>query len=155
MSDVDFPGAEALSSARTSTMSSSLKQLKQSEKSALRQREVILELQGIVNDIERCEQTIADLQRELAAVTARYPERRTTRQDIAYLTDLLKCANKKLAWEKNIASLQKRMPIVLEKMSALLNDAKNPPSDQTRAEMLQSLQAVQTAMERLQNVKLD
>jgi hypothetical protein len=134
---------------------SSIKQLKQAQKSAVRQREVILELDTIVRDIERCEQTITDLQRELAIVTAKYPAERTTRQDIAYLTDLLKCANRKLAWEKNIASLQKRVPSVLEQMSSLLNDAANPPADQTRTEMLRSLQEVQVAMERLQNVKVN
>src|ERR1041385_7331662 len=120
----------------------SLKQLRQAEKTAVRQREIILDLDVIVRDIERCEQTISELQRELALVTAKYPAQRTTRQDIAYLTDLLKCANKKLAWEKHIASLQKRMPPTLEKMSALLNDPANPPSDQTRAEMLRTLQQV-------------
>ena len=132
----------------------SIKQLKQGQKNAVRQREVILELDTIVRDIERCEHTITDLQRELATVTAKYPAERTTRQDIAYLTDLLKCANRKLAWEKNIASLQKRVPLVLEQMAALLNDATSPPADQTRTEMLRSLQGVQIAMERLQNVKV-
>jgi len=134
---------------------SSIKQLKQAEKSALQQREVIIALEAIVHDIARCEETIIDLQSELAAVTAKYPAERTTRQDIAYLTDLLKCANRKLAWEKNIAGLQKRLPLVLEKMSTLMNDSTHPPGDQTRAEMLQSLRQVQTAMERLQNVKAD
>jgi hypothetical protein len=133
---------------------SSLKQLKQSEKSALHQQQVIQELNAIVKDIERCEKTIHDLQRELTAVNSRYPVPRTTRDDIAYLTDLLKCANKKLAWEKQIASMQKRTPVVLEKMSGLLNDAVNPPRDQVRSGMLQALQAVQAAMERLQNVKV-
>ena len=133
---------------------SSLKQLKQSEKSALQQQQVIQELKTIVKDIERCEKTIHDLQRELTAVNSRYPVPRTTREDIAYLTDLLKCANKKLAWEKQIASMQKRTPAVLEKMSGLLNDTVNPPPDLIRAEMLHSLQGVQAAMERLQNVQV-
>src|SRR6476661_1301108 len=65
---------------------SSLKQLKQSEKSALQQQQVIQELKTIVKDIERCEKTIHDLQRELTAVNSRYPVPRTTREDIAYLT---------------------------------------------------------------------
>lgn len=132
---------------------SSLKQLKESQKSALGQQQVIVELNAIVRDIERCDKTIGDLQQELVAANSKYPAPRTTRDDIAYLTDLLKCANKKLAWEKQIASLQKRTPAVLEKMSGLLNDPTHPPPEQTRAEMLQALQRVQTAMERLQNVK--
>jgi hypothetical protein len=132
---------------------SSIKQLKLSEKSAQQQRQVIAELNAIVTDIERCEKTIHDLQRELAAVNSKYPATRTTREDIAYLTDLLKCANKKLAWEKQIASLQKRTPAVLEQMSGLLNDPQNPPPDAIRTEMLGALQKVQVTMERLQNVK--
>jgi hypothetical protein len=96
-----------------------------------------------------------DLQSELAAVNARYPSPRTTRQDIGYLTDLLKCANKKLAWEKQIASMQKRTPATLEKMAQLLNDPKNPPADAMRVEMLRALQGVQAAMARLQNMKAE
>jgi hypothetical protein len=131
----------------------SIKDLKLAEKSLARQREVVLELNTLVADIERCEKTILDLQKELAAVNAKYPSPRTTRQDIAYLTDLLKCANKKLAWEKQIASMQKRTPATLEKMAQLLNDTKNPPADEMRVGMLQALQGVQAAMERLQGIK--
>ena len=133
----------------------SLKDLKLAEKSVVRQQEVVSELETLVRDIERCEKTIMDLQSELAAVNARYPSPRTTRQDIGYLTDLLKCANKKLAWEKQIASMQKRTPATLEKMAQLLNDPKNPPVDVMRVEMLRALQGVQAAMARLQNMKTE
>ncbi|HEX4263785.1 MAG TPA: hypothetical protein VH597_05550 [Verrucomicrobiae bacterium] len=132
----------------------SIKDLKLAEKSIVRQQEVVSELNTLVRDIERCEKTIADLQNELAAVNARYPTPRTTRQDIGYLTDLLKCANKKLAWEKQIASMQKRTPATLEKMAQLLNDPKNPPADGMRVGMLQALQGVQAAMARLQGMKM-
>jgi hypothetical protein len=131
----------------------SLKELKQAEKSIIQQHQVVLELSAIVKDIERCEKTITELQRELAATNSKYPSPRTTRQDIAYLTDLLKCANKKLAWEKQLASLQKRTPATLEQMAVLLNDPKNPPTEPIRSDMLRALQGVQAAMERLQNVK--
>lgn len=131
----------------------SIKDLKLAEKTVVRQQHVVSELNTLVRDIERCEKTIVDLQNELAAVNAKYPSPRTTRQDIAYLTDLLKCANKKLAWEKQIASMQKRTPDTLEQMAALLNDPKNPPADAMRIEMLRALQGVQAAMERLQNIK--
>jgi hypothetical protein len=134
---------------------SSLKQLKLSAKSAVQQQQVIAELNAIVKDIERSEKTIGDLQNELNAANSKYPTPRTTREDIGYLTELLKCANKKLAWEKQMASLQKRTPAVLEKMSGLLNDPKNPPPDEVRIEMLRALQSVQAAMERLQNVKVN
>src|SRR5689334_23301730 len=100
----------------------SLKELRLAEKSLARQQQVVAELNTIVKDIIRCETTILDLQRELTAINAKYPPPRTTRQDIAYLTDLLKCAHKKLAWEKQLASLQKRTPATLESMAALLND---------------------------------
>lgn len=131
----------------------SIKDLKLAEKTVVRQQHVVSELNTLVRDIERCEKTIVDLQNELAAVNAKYPSPRTTRQDIAYLTDLLKYANKKLAWEKQIASMQKRTPDTLEQMAALLNDPKNPPADAMRIEMLRALQGVQAAMERLQNIK--
>jgi hypothetical protein len=132
----------------------SLKELKLAKKSAAQQQQVILELQQLVKDVERCEKMIVDLQRELTAVNDKYPIPRTTREDIGYLTDLLRCANKKLVWEKHIASLQKRTPVLLENMSRLLNDPKNPPAEQTRAEMLRALQGVQAVMERLQNVHM-
>ncbi len=136
-------------------MTPSIKDIKQSEKSVLLQQQVISELNVLVRDIERCEKTILDLQSELAVVNAKYPSPRTTRQDIGYLTDLLKCANKKLAWEKQIASMQKRTPGTLERMTQLLNDPKNPPADDMRANMLQALQGVQLAMQRLQSVKAE
>jgi predicted RNase H-like nuclease (RuvC/YqgF family) len=133
----------------------SIKELKIAEKSVVVQQQVVTELNTLVRDIERCEKTIMDLQADLGAVNAKYPSPRTTRQDVAYLTDLLKCANKKLAWEKQIASMQKRTPATLEKMAQLLNDPKNPPADAMRVEMLRALQGVQTAMARMQNMKTE
>jgi cob(I)alamin adenosyltransferase len=134
---------------------SSFKDLKLAEKSALQQAQVILELNAIVKDIERCERSILDLQKDLETVNSKHKDRKSTREDIAYLEDLLKCANKKLTWEKHIASLQKRTPSVLERMMRVMNDPVNPPPDETRAQMLQSLQAVQAAMERLQKAKVE
>ncbi len=134
---------------------SSIKDLKLAEKSVVLQQQVVSELNTLVRDIERCEKTILDLQGELIAVNARYPNPRTTRQDIGYLTDLLKCATKKLAWEKQIASMQKRTPSTLQKMAELLNDEKNPPADAMKVEMMRALQGVQGAMERLQSLKTE
>src|SRR5215204_4579162 len=131
----------------------SLKELRLADKSVAQQRQVIAELNSIVKDIERCERTITELQSELGAINSRFSGPRNTRQDIEYLTSLLNCAKKKLAWEKNLASLQKRTPQVLENMTSLLNDPKNPPADQTRMEMLRALQGVQSAMERLQSIQ--
>lgn len=134
---------------------SSLKQYKLAGKSLTRQQEVIGELDTLVKDIERCEKTILDLKKELEAVNQKHQGRKTTRDDIAYLEDLLKCAHKKLTWEKQIASLKKRTPVLLQKMSALINDVQTPPTDEVRAGMLRALQRVQAAMERLENVKVD
>ena len=131
------------------------KQLKLAEKAAREQREVILQLNALVNDIDRCEKTIAGLKIELDAVNAKHQGRNSTREDIAYLTDLLECAKKKLAWEKQMASLQKRTPAILETMTRLMNDPQAPPAEQTRADMLQALQAIQAAMERLNQVRVN
>jgi len=133
----------------------SIKQFKRIEKGAAQQQRVIQELNGVVKDIERCEQTIHSLQKELLEINENHQNRKTTREDIAYLEALLKCANKKLVWEKNIASLQKRTPAILADVSRLMNDPQLPPDEQLRAQMLQSLQAVQAAMERLQSVKIE
>jgi hypothetical protein len=133
---------------------STFKQIQQAEKSALKQQEVITELNNLARQIDRAADTINNLQAELVAVSAKYPPKRTTREDIAFLTDLLKCANKKLAWEKQIASLQKRTPALMEKMTAVLNDPKYPPAEQTRMEMLQVLQGIQANMERFQTINM-
>jgi chromosome segregation ATPase len=132
----------------------SIKQIKAIEKNLLRQKEIIEELNSLVRDIERCERTITELQTELEGVNVRHQHRKTTRDDIAYLEDLLKCANKKLVWERQIGSLQKRTPPVLERMGNLLNDPNAIGDGETRAGMLRSLQALQGAMARLQSFSL-
>ena len=124
------------------------------EKNAAQQQQIIIELNTVVKDIERCEKTIIDLKSELEAVNVKHQGRRTTREDIDYLTALLKCANKKLAWEKQMASLQKRTPQILERMSKLINDPNAAPDENIRGQIVQSLQAVQSAMERLQNLQV-
>jgi hypothetical protein len=134
---------------------SSLKQYKAAEKSLAQQKEVIIELSDLVQDIERCEKSITALRTELEAVNEQHKERKTTREDIAYLEALLKCAHKKLAWEKQMASLKKRTPDLLQRLATLINDPATPPADGMRAAMLQSLQSVQAAMERLEKVKIE
>ena len=134
---------------------SSLKQLKTEQKLAGQQLQVVQDLETLVKDIERAESTITTLKTELEAVNLKHQGRKTTRDDIAYLTDLLKCANKKLAWEKQIASLQKRTPAIMDRMESLINDPSAPGDNTARQAMLASLQKVQAAMERLQGVKVD
>ncbi len=128
----------------------SLRQIAAEEKGVARQRQVLSELNSIVRDIERCEKTMMDLQRELGEANTKYQRPRTTREDVAYLSILLACAKKKLGWEQQIGSLQKRTPSILEQLVALLNDPQAPPAAETRNQMLASLQRVQAAMERLQ-----
>jgi len=131
----------------------SLRELRLAEKSVTQQRQVVSELNSIVRDIERCERTINELQTELGGINAKFAGPRDTRQDIDYLSALLACAKKKLAWEKTIASLQKRTPQVLEEMARLLNDPQNPPQEPLRSDMLRALQGVQAAMVRLQQIQ--
>ena len=132
----------------------SLKEIKLAEKRALQQAEVVSELKVLAKDITRCEQTIADLKKDLEAVNSRHQGKRTTREDIAYLTELLECAKRKLAWEKQMASLQKRTPVILETMTRLMNDPQSVPAAGTRSEMLRALQDIQSAMERLNQAKV-
>jgi chromosome segregation ATPase len=128
---------------------------KLAEKAALEQRQVVVEIEALVGSIERCEKTISELKVELEQVNDKHKGRRTTQEDIAYLTDLLKCANKKLGWEKQMASLQKKTPALLERMSALIDDPANPPTNEVRAAMLHGLEAVRSAMEKLEKVKVE
>ena len=128
-----------------------LKDLKLAEKSAAEQKSLITELNNVLGDIERCEKTIRDLKAELETINSQHKGPRSTREDIAYLTALLGCARKKLTWEKHLGSLQKRTPLALERLTQLLNDPKNPPPAEVRGEMLRALQAIQAAMERMQN----
>ena len=129
---------------------SSLKEIKLAEKRLAEQKSLVADLNGLLRDIERCEHTILSLKAELDRINASYQGPRKTREDIEYLSSLLACAKKKLNWEKQLGSLQKRTPLALEQMTRLLNDAKNPPGDEERVAMLQALQAIQAAMEKLQ-----
>lgn len=131
---------------------SASKQLKESHRAAQKHLELVAELQELVQDITRCEKTISTLQAELNENNKKFPGQRTTKQDVEFLTALLDCAKRKLAWEKQIASLQKRTPDLLERMSSFLNDPVNPPGNETRVQILEALQAVQATMERLQSI---
>ena len=112
------------------------------------------ELKDLAVDIERCKKSIDSVMEELNSANAQFPAGRTTRQEIEYLTILLSCAKRKLVWEKQIASLKKRAPALLEGMSAIMNDRDHPPSDEFKAAMLGVLQTVQQAMERLRQVEI-
>src|SRR4051812_9838419 len=118
---------------------SSLKKLKLEQKGAVLQQQVISQVNALALDIERCERTITDLKTQLETVNSRHQTRSSTREDIAYLTDLLECAKRKLAWEKQMSSLQKRTPAILEQLSGLINDPQNPPPEETRIRMLHAL----------------
>jgi chromosome segregation ATPase len=136
---------------RSGTMVS-LRQIKQEEKDRAREQQLIGELNTIAEDIERCERTLSTLTSELEALNAKFQGPRNTRQDIEYLTGLLECAKRKLAWEKQLASIQKRTPEALERMAKLLGDSQNAPVQAGRMELLQGLKRVQASMERLQKM---
>jgi predicted RNase H-like nuclease (RuvC/YqgF family) len=131
------------------------KQIKEAEKSLTQQQRLVGELDALVKDIERCENITGGLKSKLEAANAKFQGQRTTRQEIDYLTILLDCAKKKLAWEKQLASLQKRTPQILENMAAIMNDTRNPPADPIRAQILAALERVQSAMSRLQGAKVE
>jgi hypothetical protein len=130
------------------------KEIKLEQKVASQQREIILELQALVKDIERCEQSTQTLKAELESVNLRHANRQTTQDDIHYLEDLLKCARKKLVWEKQMASLQKRTPDLMSRVETVVNHPQSNPDESTRNTLLESLKNVQTSMHRLQSIKI-
>lgn len=117
---------------------------------AAERRRVLAELKDLAGDIERCQKTIADVMTELDVVNKKYQGPRSTRDEVDYLTVLLSCAKRKLAWEKQIASLQKRAPALMENMNQIMHDQEHPPTEELKAELLHSLQLIQSALARLQ-----
>ena len=132
----------------------SIKDLKAAQKAAAEQKQILSEMAGLVADIDRCHKTIELVNQDLQRANAQYQGERTTRQDVEYLTVLLDCAKRKLAWEKQIGSVQKRTPDLLERLQKQMNDDKNPPAGEVREQMLAGLQALQAAMEQLQQAKV-
>lgn len=130
------------------------KELKEAERVAQQQRLAITDLQDLAKDIERCERTIVTLKEELEQVNARHASRQSTQEDIDYLEDLLACAKRKLVWEKQMASLQKRTPELMQRIEDLVNHPQSSPDEQTRASMLEALHSVQASMKRLNEAKL-
>ena len=122
-------------------------------KSHVIQSEMLEELQSLVKSIERAETLLAELKSDTEEMNAKHAHRRSTREDIAYLEDLLKCAKKKLAWEKQMETVAKRTPEVLTKVSTAMNDTTNPPPEEVRTVTLSLLQSVQGAMARLDAAK--
>jgi hypothetical protein len=122
-------------------------------KSNVLQGAMLEELQALVKSIERAETLLAELKRDTEAMNAKHQNRRTTREDIAYIEDLLKCAKKKLAWENQMETVAKRTPDVLAKVSTAMNDTANPPAENVRTATLALLQSVQGAMARLDAAK--
>ena len=131
----------------------SSKAKKLQHKSTVIQGEMLEELSGLVKGIERAETLLAELKNETEEMNATHQQRRTTREDIAYLEDLLKCAKKKLAWEKQMETVAKRTPEVLAKVATAMNDTTNPPEPELRIKVLDLLQTVQAAMSRLDAAK--
>jgi hypothetical protein len=120
---------------------------------AAERRRILAEVNQLAVDIGRCEKTIASVMATLESVNTKYRGPRTTRDEVEFLKVLLDCAKRKLAWEKQIASLKRRAPALLENMMKIMNDTDHPLSDELKTEMLQALQAVQGALQRLQAVE--
>ncbi len=133
---------------------STSRSIKLEQRVAGQQKDLVVELQALVKDIERCEKTVNGLRAELEGVNQRHANRVTTQDDIAYLEDLLGCARKKLVWEKQIASLQKRTPDLMARVEALVNHPQSNPDEETRKALMGSLTEVQGAMKRLNAVKV-
>ena len=129
------------------------KQLKEAQRVAFQQKEIIGELQTLVRDIERCEKTIIALKGEIDAVNAKHANRQTTQDDIHFLDDMLACAKKKLVWEKQLASLQKRTPDLMKRVEAVVNHPESNPDAETRDALLGSLNAVKAGIQRLSEAK--
>src|ERR1700739_2548088 len=64
-------------------------------------RKLLVELNQLAQDLERCQQNIAAVMAQLNEVNLKSQGPRATRQDVEYLTVLLDCAKRKLAWEKD------------------------------------------------------
>jgi predicted nucleic acid-binding Zn-ribbon protein len=129
------------------------KQLKEAQRVAFQQQEIITELQALVRDIERCENTIIALKTEMESVNRKHADRQTTQDDINFLEDLLACAKKKLVWEKQLASLQKRTPDLMKRVEAVVNHPESNPDEKTREAILTSLNAVKSGIDRLSAAK--
>src|SRR5205823_1424413 len=112
-------------------------------------RGIIGELQELVRDIERCEKTIGALKAEMEAVNAKHANRKTTQDDIHFLEDLLACARKKLVWEKQLGSVQKRTPDLMKRVEAVVHHPESNPDAETRDALLNSLNAVKEGVDRL------
>jgi len=133
---------------------STSRQIKEEQRVAAQQKGLIGELQALVKDIERCDKTVQGLRGELQEVNQRHAGRSTTQDDIAYLEDLLACARKKLVWEKQIGSLQKRTPELMQRVETLVNHPNSNPDEETRNALMSSLTEVQASMRRLNEVKI-
>ena len=133
---------------------STSRQIKNELRVSNQQRGLIGELQALVKDLERAEKTVTGLKTELGSVNERHANRSTTQDDIAYLEDLLACARKKLVWEKQIASLQKRTPELMQKVETLVNHPQSNPDQETQDALMSSIKEVQAAMKRLNESKL-
>lgn len=133
---------------------STSRQIKEEQRVTAQQKGLVGELQALVKDIERCDRTVQSLKNELQEVNLRHANRKTTQDDISYLEDLLACARKKLVWEKQIASLQKRTPELMQRVEALVNHPNSNPDEETRNALMGSLNEVQASMKRLNEIKI-
>ena len=96
---------------------------------AAERRRVLAEVNQLAVNIGRSERTIASVMADLNMVNAKYQGTRNTREEVEFLKVLLDCAKRKLAWEKQISSLKKRAPALLESMTGIMNDQSGPSAE--------------------------
>lgn len=130
------------------------KDLKEAARIAQQQRAAVEELQVLGQDIERCERSIVTLRLELESVNAKHARRQSTQEDIHYLEDLLACAKRKLVWEKQMGSLQKRTPELMQRLEELVNHPLSNPDESLRESIMTALRQVQASMKRLNDAKI-
>ena len=133
---------------------STARQIKTEQRVSGQQKGLVGELQALVKDLERAEKTVNSLKSELGSVAERHANRTTTQHEIAYLEDILACFRKKLVWEKQIASLQKRTPELMQRVEALVNHPQSNPDQETQDALMKSVLEVQASVKRLNESKL-
>ena len=117
---------------------------------AAERRRVLAEVSQLAESIARCEKTIESVMTDLKIINTKYQGTRTTREEVEFLQVLLDCAKRKLAWEKQIASLKKRAPALVTALTNIMSDKDHPPSEELQSQMLRTLQLIQSALQRLQ-----
>ena len=127
----------------------SSKALKLGRKSALSQRDVLVELDALMKSIARGEKMILELKEEMELVGTKHQHRKTTRDDIAYLEDLLRLREEEAGVGEPDGEPRQAHAGATRKVLRDDERRQNPPDGEVRAGIMRALQSIQGAMERL------